>query len=84
MSIICLLLQLYVIVVFARVILSWFPVTNGGVVENIAAVLYALTEPVLGPMRRVMPPVRMGAMALDLSPLVLLLGISFLRVAIGC
>jgi hypothetical protein len=27
-----------------------------------------LTEPILGPLRRALPPVRMGAMGLDLSP----------------
>jgi YggT family protein len=34
---------------------------------------------VLIPLRRVIPPVRMGPAALDLSPLVVLLGLSLLR-----
>jgi YggT family protein len=33
----------------------------------------------MGPLRRVIPPVRLGAAALDLSPLIILLGISILR-----
>ncbi|MSV47641.1 MAG: YggT family protein, partial [Actinobacteria bacterium] len=32
-----------------------------------------------GPLRRVIPPVRLGAAALDLSPLIVLLGITVLR-----
>jgi uncharacterized protein YggT (Ycf19 family) len=35
--------------------------------------------PVILPLRRVLPPLRLGGMALDLSPLVLMLGISLLR-----
>jgi YggT family protein len=33
----------------------------------------------MGPLRRLIPPVRLGAAAMDLSPLVLLIGISVLR-----
>jgi YggT family protein len=42
---------------------------------SVVRILYSLTEPVLGPLRAILPPVRMGGMALDLSPLVLLLGL---------
>ena len=37
------------------------------------------TEWIMGPLRRVIPPVRLGAAALDLSPIIILLGISILR-----
>ena len=40
--------------------------------------LYALTEPVLGPLRRAIPPVRIGGMGLDLSPLIVFFGINIL------
>ena len=52
MDIVCLALQLYVIVLFARVIFSWFPVAPGSALEGIYDVLRMLTEPVLGPLRR--------------------------------
>jgi YggT family protein len=84
MSIICLALQLYVYVVFARVVFSYFPITPGSVLESIDTVLRMLTEPVLGPLRRALPPVRLGGMGLDLSPMVLLFGIILLRPIIGC
>ena len=45
---------------------------------TVAGFLYMVTDPVLLPLRRFLPPVRMGAMALDLSPLVAFFGISFL------
>ena len=79
MGIICVAMQLYVIVLFARVILSWFPISPGSAMEGISDVLVMLTEPVLGPLRRAIPPVRMGTMGLDLSPLIALFGVQILQ-----
>jgi YggT family protein len=78
-AIICTALQLYVIVLFARVIFSWFPISPGSALEGISDVLRMLTEPILGPLRRALPPVRLGGMGLDLSPLIALLGIQVLQ-----
>jgi YggT family protein len=47
---------------------------------RVASVLNTVTEPVLGPVRRVMP--RVGVF--DLSPLVVLLACFLLQAAIGC
>lgn len=82
MEIICTLLGIYLIILIIRMVLSWFPIAPGSPMEMVASVLYALTEPVLGPLRRAIPPVRMGAMALDLSPLIVFFGISILRGAL--
>jgi YggT family protein len=79
MAIICVALQLYVILLFARVILSWFPISPGSAMEGISDVLVRLTEPVLGPLRRAIPPVRLGAMGLDLSPLIALFGVQIIQ-----
>lgn len=67
-------LQIYIIIIFVRVILSWFPITPGTTMASVARVLYSLTEPVLGPVRRLLPPMRMGGMGLDLSPIIVLIG----------
>jgi YggT family protein len=56
-------------------VLSWIPTSPGSAFEGVANLFFILTEPVLGPLRRILPPVRLGAMALDLSPLVVLIGI---------
>ncbi len=40
--------------------------------------LNRLVEPMLAPIRRVVPPVRMGGSSLDLSPLILIIGIQLL------
>lgn len=80
MDILCSLLQVYFYVLIARLILSWFPVQPGTVVAQISSVLYDLTEPVLGPMRRIIPPLGM----FDLSPLVVFFGLQILMSAVGC
>jgi YggT family protein len=45
-------------------------------------VLYSLTEPVLGPIRRVLPPMRLGGMGLDLSPIIVLIGLQIISRAL--
>jgi YggT family protein len=74
-QLLCQLLSLYVYVLFGRVILSWFPISPGGAMATIYRVLHTLTEPVLGPIRRMLPPLG----AFDLSPLVVILIVSVLQ-----
>jgi len=59
--------------------MSWVRVEPGTSVASIYSVLFNLTEPVLGPLRRAIPPVRLGMAALDLSPLIVLIGIQLLQ-----
>jgi YggT family protein len=40
--------------------------------------LNRIVEPMLAPIRRVVPPMRMGGSSLDLSPLILIIGIRLL------
>ncbi len=68
------LIQLYMYVIFARSILSFFPIRYDSPMAPVVKVLHQITEPVLAPIRRVLPP--MGG--LDLSPLVLIIGLSIL------
>ncbi len=69
------LLTLYLLILFARAILSWFPINPDGAMATVQRGLYAVTEPVLAPLRAVLPPMRMGGMGLDLSPMLLMLAI---------
>jgi YggT family protein len=82
-EVLCLLLQLYFLVLIVRIILSY--VTRlPEPVQPLARGVRALTDPVLEPLRRVIPPVRFGPGALDLSPIVLFFGITILRSLLGC
>ena len=69
MATLCFFLNLYALVILARVAFSWFRVTPDTALASVYSVIYNLTEPILGPLRRVLPPMRMGAAALDLSPI---------------
>ena len=75
MAIICPILRLYLLVLVARAIFSFFPVTPGTALAQINEVLFQLTEPILGPIRRVIPAVGM----FDLSFLVVVLALNVLR-----
>lgn len=77
-ALICGLLQLYILVLLIRVVMSWFPVSQHGRGATIVGFLYLVTDPVLVPLRRILPPIRLGAMAVDLSPVVAFFGISLL------
>lgn len=78
MGVVCLVLRMYTIVVFARVVLEWVPVGDEHPVGKVRHALRLVTQPVLAPLRALIPPVRMGAVAVDLSPLVLILGLNLL------
>jgi len=49
----------YLIILAARAVLSWFPVRGGTFLASLNALLFELTEPVLRPVRRVIPPAGM-------------------------
>ena len=84
MTIVCSLIQLYVLLLVVRVVMSWFPISRNGPAETVAGFLYMVTDPVLVPLRRLLPPVRMGAMALDLSPIVAFFGLELLSSILRC
>jgi YggT family protein len=78
-GLICNLLFLYMVVIFVRIILSWFPPgAPASFMSQLQGFLYRITEPVLGPIRRVMPPIGMGGMGFDLSPIIVIIGIQVL------
>ena len=82
MEIICQLLTLYFFVLVARIILSWFPISPGSGLATVFSLIYSVTEPVLGPLRRILPPLMIGGAGIDLSPIVLFFGIRILQSAI--
>ncbi len=80
MSVLGELLRLYSYVLLLRVIMSWFPPSSSrGALATVQLWLYKVTEPVLAPIRRTLPP--MGG--LDLSPMLLLIALQILGRALG-
>jgi YggT family protein len=74
-EILCALVTAYILVIFLRVILSWIPSTGGGALSAVNRIVYDVTEPVLGPARRVIPPAGM----FDLSATVVIIVLLVLR-----
>lgn len=93
-SVLILILWLFVIVILVRVVLSWVnpsprsyggrnygrrPSGVGGLVTTVSDLAFRITEPVLAPVRRWVPPVS----GMDLSPLVVTVACYFLINALG-
>jgi len=65
--------EAYVVVLIVRALLSWVPHRPGSPVAGISRLLDTVTEPVLRPVRRLLPPIRAGGMGIDLSILIVIL-----------
>ncbi len=72
------ILQIYFYAVLAWVILSWIPTSSEHPLGKVNVFLDRVIYPVILPLRRVIPPLRLGGGMLDLSPIVLLIGIQLL------
>ncbi|MDR0783064.1 MAG: YggT family protein [Propionibacteriaceae bacterium] len=69
-------LSAYQLVLFARAILSWIPLLNPGWKPRklgllLAETVYTLTDPLLKPLRKLIKPLRVGSMLLDMAFLIL-------------
>ena len=81
-------LGLCLLVLIARIVVDWVQQLARswrprGVVLVLCEVIYSLTDPPLRAVRRILPPVRLGMMSLDLSPVLLFVGIYVLRILNG-
>jgi YggT family protein len=54
-----LLFQILILAIIARALLSWFPVRPGNPFYALAVILHQITEPILAPLRRVIPMIGM-------------------------
>jgi len=71
------LIQFYVFLIIAYVLMSWFPLS--GVFADLYGVIGTIVEPYLGLFRRIIPPLG----ALDISPIVAILVLNVLARLIG-
>ena len=84
-ELLCAFLTVYVVVLFGRIIMSWFPIEPGSGLASVYRILYDLTEPVMAPLRALIPPIGGAGMAFDLSPIILFVGIRIVQSAVlGC
>jgi YggT family protein len=83
-ALICVLLTIYWVILFARIILSWVPPPISGFGRTLYDLVHDLTEPVMRLVRGLLPPIRMGTVGLDLSPIIVFIALAVIRRAIGC
>ncbi len=87
-SILGFLLWLFLVFLFARLVLdfvqmfarSWRP---RGPALIVAEAIYTVTDPPLKALRRVIPPLRLGNISLDLSFIVLIIAVQIARYLVG-
>lgn len=88
MNLICLLLRIVLYTMLAWIILSYVAgygrLPWGHPIRKVYDFLNRLMEPLLTPVRRVLKPVRIGGVGLDLSPLVIWLAVLLIMGVIGC
>jgi YggT family protein len=86
MIFICIALTVYLVLLFASVILSWVamarPLPYYGLGRKVVDAIFAVTNPVFRLVRGVVPPIRLGAAALDLSPVIVFIVVGILRTVI--
>lgn len=84
LRILCAALQIYWLILLVRILLSWFPMPRSGAGARLVSILFELTDPILRPLRNLIPPARAGAMAIDFSPILVFIGIGVIQRVIGC
>ena len=73
----CAAITIYIVILLLRAVFSWFPPPSGPA-ATVYRILMDLTEPVLAPLRRVIPPAGM----FDLSFLVLIVALFIVQQAV--
>lgn len=89
MDVVCVVLTAYTIILFIRVLVSWaflfgFRPPYSGPLRTVLDLLDDVTEPVLRPLRAMIPPIRAGGMGLDLSIIIAFVILAVLRTALNC
>jgi YggT family protein len=65
------LLYVYIVLIFIRILLTWLPrIPYNPVLNAVLKFVQDVTDPFLNIFRRILPPLRMGPGAIDLSPMI--------------
>jgi YggT family protein len=74
MHIICIVVYLYMFVLIASVVISWVaavrPLPYSGPARRVIDLIFAITNPVFRLVRGVLPPLPLGGVGIDLSPII--------------
>ena len=65
------LFLVYIVLIFIRIVMTWIPrMPYNRVLNAVLTFVRDVTDPYLNIFRRILPPVRLGPAALDLSPMI--------------
>jgi len=85
-SLLGLVLVLFQLVLLARVIVDWVGVLSPGgggtAMYQARRITHGITEPVIAPVRRVVKPVQLGGVSLDLAFIIVFVAVLVLRTAV--
>lgn len=70
------IITLYEIVIIVRIVLSWVP---HNAQHPAAVLLYKITEPILAPVRRIIPSIG----GIDISPIIVFVALGFVKKVFG-
>ncbi|MBT4836527.1 MAG: YggT family protein [Methylococcales bacterium] len=70
-----LLINVFIFSIFIQIIISWI---NPGLYNPVVSILYSITEPIMAPARKLLPPIS----GMDLSPLLVLIALQILAMLI--
>ena len=77
-SVVSLVFRLYMLLIFLRVVLSWVNINRygPGTMHPVVRLLYQITDPIMVPLRRIIPPI--GG-TVDIVPIVALFLLEIVR-----
>jgi YggT family protein len=83
-AVIDLVLLLFLLLLFVRFVVDWVQVfarswSPTGAVLVVLEVVYSITDPPIRFVRRFVPPLRLGSIAIDTSFIIVLIGVYLLR-----
>jgi YggT family protein len=70
--------EIYVLILIIRALLSWFPYSPDSPINPVRSVVFTLTEPVLAPFRKLIPPIGMFDISFLVAIIVVEIIVSFL------
>ena len=78
MALICILLLLFYIAFLLRIVMTFFPIAHGSPAGAIRDLVVAVTDPVVWPVRRAVPPLSVGSVNIGVAELIILIVMSVL------
>jgi YggT family protein len=87
-SVLDLILFIFLVLLFIRLVVDWVQVfarswTPRGPILVVLEIVYSITDPPIMFVRRFVPPLRLGSIALDTSFLIVLVVVYLLRILVG-